>query len=142
MPEVSTRKSRFAGPSCKSILYCNPEQPPPTTDTRNTPVARHCFCSNVDTRLAELGVTLIKRSSLTRKLGCEVGVMTGFAITRRINCLFCVASSEERVFRWWQGILRVLLRRLFFGASASLAAQQRSPTMVGRAELPLRSILN
>src|SRR5262249_6829859 len=34
-PPVSTRISRLAGPSCKPILYCRPEHPPPTTATRN-----------------------------------------------------------------------------------------------------------
>src|SRR5205807_8344691 len=39
----STMMSRLAGPSTRSILYCNPEQPPPITATRSAPVARPCF---------------------------------------------------------------------------------------------------
>src|SRR5688572_27583051 len=66
MPEDSTRISRLAGASCKSILYCNPEHPPPITATRNTPLGRPCFVSSVLTRCAALGDTLIKRSSPTR----------------------------------------------------------------------------
>src|SRR5438477_10269272 len=36
--DVSTRMSRLAGPSTKSILYCNPEHPPPITATRKAPL--------------------------------------------------------------------------------------------------------
>src|SRR5205807_4665924 len=32
-----TMMSRFAGPSTRSILYCNPEQPPPMTATLKAP---------------------------------------------------------------------------------------------------------
>src|SRR6267143_4727641 len=35
--DESTRMSRGAGPSTKSILYLSPEQPPPMTATRNAP---------------------------------------------------------------------------------------------------------
>ncbi len=66
---ASTRMSRFAGPSCKSILYCRPEQPPPTTATRKTPFGRPCFVSSVETFCAALGVSLTSRSSPTRKFG-------------------------------------------------------------------------
>ena len=59
MPAVSTRMSRLAGASCKSILYCSPEQPPPTTATRSTPWARPCLVSSELTLCAALGVTLI-----------------------------------------------------------------------------------
>src|SRR5438067_10739797 len=37
--EDSTMMSRLAGPSTRSILYCNPEQPPPITATRSAPCA-------------------------------------------------------------------------------------------------------
>src|SRR5262245_42648752 len=62
-------KSRFAGPSCKSILYCNPEQPPPTTATRSTPFGRPCLASSEPTFFAAVGVTRISRSSPWRKVG-------------------------------------------------------------------------
>src|SRR5688500_15117455 len=58
MPADSTRISRFAGASCKSILYCKPEQPPPITATRSTPLGRPCFDSSVLTRFAALDDTL------------------------------------------------------------------------------------
>src|SRR5579863_7536250 len=90
MPPDSTRKSRFAGPSCKSILYCNPEHPPPTTATRKTPWARPCFVSSEPTFRAALGVTLINRSSPTRKLG---GVMVLFGVVAIIICFFLVTLS-------------------------------------------------
>ena len=61
--------SRLAGWSCKSILYCNPEQPPPTTATRKTPPGRPCFCRSELTFCAAVEVTLINRSSPTRKFG-------------------------------------------------------------------------
>src|ERR1700760_695235 len=35
-----TRKSRLAGPSTRSILYCRPEQPPPITARRRAPFGR------------------------------------------------------------------------------------------------------
>src|SRR6266540_982807 len=65
--------SRFAGPSCKSILYCNPEQPPPTTATRNTPWGRPCLVNNELTFSAALCVTRISRSSPTRKFDGVLG---------------------------------------------------------------------
>src|SRR5687767_14733379 len=69
MPLLSTRMSRFAGASCRSILYCSPEQPPPITATRNTPCGRPCFVSKELTFLAALGVTFTRRSSPTRNAG-------------------------------------------------------------------------
>src|ERR1700687_1869485 len=69
MPFELTRISRLAGPSCKSILYCSSEQPPPTTATRRTPCSLPCFCRRELTVCAAVGVTLIKRSSPTRKGG-------------------------------------------------------------------------
>src|SRR5688572_19832284 len=69
MPLLSTRISRFAGASCRSILYCRPEQPPPMTATRNTPCGRPCFVSKELTFLAALGVTFTRRSSPTRNAG-------------------------------------------------------------------------
>src|SRR5947199_3033936 len=35
--EVGTRMSRSFGPSTRSMAYCNPEQPPPTTARRKAP---------------------------------------------------------------------------------------------------------
>src|SRR5688572_2267660 len=69
MPLLSTRISRLAGASWRSILYWSPEQPPPTTATRSTPFGRPCFVSNELTFLAALGVTLTSRSSPTRNAG-------------------------------------------------------------------------
>src|SRR6185369_10895807 len=79
MPPVSTRMSRFAGASCKSILYCSPEQPPPTTATRSTPCGRFCRCKSELTFCAALGLTLISRSSPTRKLGVVVVLLAAEA---------------------------------------------------------------
>src|SRR5436190_6132513 len=81
MPALSTRISRLAGPSCRSILYCNPEQPPPTTATRRTPCARPCLANKELTLRAALAVTLIRRSSPVRTLrgpdalGIEAAIM-------------------------------------------------------------------
>src|SRR5476649_2061407 len=72
--------SRLAGPSCRSILYCKPEQPPPTTATRNTPFARPCLVSRVETLLAALAVSLTRRSSPVRKFGADVGLLARLAI--------------------------------------------------------------
>src|SRR6185436_16111564 len=80
MPPDSTRMSRFAGASCKSILYCKPEQPPPTTATRKTPAGRPCLLSRVETLLAALGVSLTSRSSPVRKVGAFVGLLARLAI--------------------------------------------------------------
>src|SRR5438874_430044 len=75
--------SRLAGPSCKSILYCSPEQPPPTTATRSTPLGRPCLASRELTLFAALGLSLIRRSSPVRKAGAAVGLVTVFAIIGR-----------------------------------------------------------
>src|SRR5476651_1929773 len=72
--------SRFAGASCKSILYCSPEQPPPTTATRSTPFGRPCFVNSVETFSAAFGVSLTSRSSPVRKFGADVGLMARLAI--------------------------------------------------------------
>src|SRR5438874_206682 len=82
--------SRFAGPSCKSILYCNPEQPPPTTATRNTPLGRPCLVSNVPTFFAALSVSLIKRSSPVRKVGVAAGLAAMLLI------IFCQLPTYGR----------------------------------------------
>src|SRR6185295_15019203 len=97
MPPVSTRISRLAGPSCKSILYCSPEQPPPTTATRKTPWARPCLVRRELTFFAALDVTLIRRSSPTRKLGEVVGWLAGAAIIVLVlrNYLLCHATSTS-----------------------------------------------
>src|SRR6202011_1032139 len=58
----STRMSRLAGPSIRSILYCNPEQPPPMTATLSAPCGRPCRCSNCESFTAALPVTFTKRS--------------------------------------------------------------------------------
>ena len=58
----STRMSRLAGPSTRSILYCNPEQPPPITATLSAPCGRPCRCSNCESFAAALPVTFTKRS--------------------------------------------------------------------------------
>src|ERR1035438_9166981 len=76
--------SRLAGPSCKSILYCSPEQPPPTTATRSTPPGRPCLVSSVETLLAALAVSLTSRSSPVRKFGADVGLLARLAII--FNC--------------------------------------------------------
>src|SRR5471032_1380425 len=58
----STRMSRLAGPSTRSILYCNPEQPPPITATRSAPCARPCFSRSELSLREAFSVTLISRS--------------------------------------------------------------------------------
>src|SRR5882724_12830784 len=72
--------SRLAGPSWRSILYCNPEQPPPTTATRSTPAGRPCLVSRVVTLVAAFGVNLSSRSSPVRKAGAAAGLLEAFAI--------------------------------------------------------------
>src|SRR4051812_7661820 len=57
-----TMMSRFAGPSTRSILYCNPEHPPPITATRNAPVARPCFSRSEFSFRDAFSVTLMRRS--------------------------------------------------------------------------------
>src|SRR5436853_462178 len=93
MPPVSTRISRFAGPSCKSILYCRPEQPPPTTATRSTPVERPCFASSELTFLAALGVTRMSRSSPVRKVGGAAGGLAVVAIMTQHTIVASPATS-------------------------------------------------
>jgi hypothetical protein len=51
-----------------------PEQPPPTTATRKTPLGRPCFCRRELTFWAAAGQTLISRSSPTRKLAGEAAL--------------------------------------------------------------------
>src|SRR5258706_12202966 len=72
--------SLFAGASWRSILYCKPEQPPPTTATRSTPPGRPCRCSSDATLTAALVVNLISLSSPTRKAGVCAGLVPVFAI--------------------------------------------------------------
>src|SRR5437868_6072465 len=84
MPALSTRMSRLAGPSWRSILYWRPLQPPPTTATRSTPSGRFWRWRSVLTLRAALGVTLTKRSSPTRKFGAVEGAVGGLAIMRAI----------------------------------------------------------
>src|SRR6266545_2383150 len=87
--------SRFAGPSCKSILYCNPEQPPPTTATRNTPWGRPCLVNNELTFSAALCVTRISRSSPTRKFDGVFGVCVVPAImTQEANVIAPTRQSR------------------------------------------------
>src|ERR1039458_956830 len=75
--ELSTMMSRLAGPSTRSILYCNPEHPPPITATRNAPFARPCFSSSESNLRDAFSVTLIKRSLPILKLtGGDSVVMT------------------------------------------------------------------
>src|SRR5437660_1411785 len=76
--------SRLAGASCKSILYCRPEQPPPTTATRRTPLGRPCLARRVVTFRAALEVSLTNRSSPVRKAGGPGALAILFAI---IECL-------------------------------------------------------
>src|SRR6266550_1088300 len=93
--------SRLAGPSWRSILYCRPEQPPPTTATRSTPVGRPCLVSKVVTLVAALDVNLISRSSPVRKAGAATGLVAAFAIIEgniRVfgrGLKFKVAGSEN-----------------------------------------------
>src|SRR5438445_4331968 len=60
--DVWTRMSRLAGPSTRSILYCNPEQPPPITATRNAPLGLPCFSKSEVNLSDALSVTLMRRS--------------------------------------------------------------------------------
>src|SRR3954462_2413924 len=60
--EDSTMMSRLAGPSTRSILYCNPEHPPPITATRNAPVARPCFSRSEFNFRDAFSVPLMRRS--------------------------------------------------------------------------------
>src|SRR5271156_6391598 len=94
--------SRFAGASCKSILYCRPEQPPPMTATRNTPFGRPCFVSNVETFCAALEVNLTSRSSPTRKFGCAELDLAMLAIIRQQQ-LNGLSSKRQRIERQGSG---------------------------------------
>src|SRR5258708_34930558 len=88
--------SRFAGLSCKSILYCSPEQPPPMTATRSTPVGRPCFVSSDETFFAALSVSFIKRSSPTRKFGVVVVLFVAAAAIMIERLLHSIVSPSER----------------------------------------------
>src|SRR5439155_8194948 len=72
--------SLFAGASCRSILYCRPEQPPPTTATRSTPFGRPCLASSELTFCAALAVNLTRRSSPVRTVAVLAGLLTKLAI--------------------------------------------------------------
>src|SRR5580658_2605170 len=96
MPPLSTRMSRLAGPSCKSILYCRPEQPPPRTATRSTPLVRPCLLSRVATFLAALAVSLTSRSSPTRKLGAAVGLVAMLAIIFDLHQVSRLGCQRQR----------------------------------------------
>src|SRR5437588_3746067 len=90
--------SRLAGASCKSILYCRPEQPPPTTATRSTPLGRPCLVSKVLTLVAAPAVSLIRRSSPVRKPGLAVGLAVVLAITG-----VTLTSGGRESMRGWEG---------------------------------------
>src|ERR1019366_238940 len=92
--------SRLAGPSCKSILYCKPEQPPPTTATRSTPVGRPCLVSSVETLLAALAVSLTRRSSPVRKFGADVGLVARLAIIFNLQQDSRLCRQGQRVTNW------------------------------------------
>src|SRR5258706_13568585 len=87
--------SLFAGASWRSILYCKPEQPPPTTATRSTPPGRPCRCSSDATLTAALVVNLISRSSPTRKAGVCAGLVPVFAIIARATYRDSEAASTH-----------------------------------------------
>src|SRR2546428_563735 len=73
--EVGTRMSRSFGPSTKSIAYCKPEQPPPTTARRNAPFGFPFFSSNDASLFAALSVTRIRRSLPIFQLVGDVSVL-------------------------------------------------------------------
>src|SRR5205807_8882270 len=98
--------SRLAGPSCRSILYCRPEQPPPTTATRSTPVGRPCFANSELTFCAALVVNLTRRSSPVRKVGAPLGLFKVLAIITE-GTTYSAAHRES--MRGLQQPLRLLL---------------------------------
>jgi cytidyltransferase-like protein len=55
-PLLGTMMSRSRGPSTRSILYCNPEQPPPTTAMRSAPSGLPCL-SRMPRKCAAAGVS-------------------------------------------------------------------------------------
>ena len=60
---IDPKSALFAGPSTRSILYCSPEQPPPTTATRSAPFSsRPCLRNNPSSRSDAAGSTLIRVS--------------------------------------------------------------------------------
>src|SRR4030095_1367054 len=60
--EIGTRISRSFGPSTRSMTYCRPEHPPPTTARRSAP-SGFPFCSSSDSSLrAAFSVIRIRRS--------------------------------------------------------------------------------
>ncbi len=61
-PALSTIISRATGPSTRSILYCNPEHPPPITATRRAPPGRPCRLKSVFSFTDAASVTLISFS--------------------------------------------------------------------------------
>src|SRR5262249_11903831 len=87
--------SRLAGPSCRSILYCSPEQPPPPAATRSTPLGRPCRVNKPLTLPAAVGVNRIRRSSPTRKVGAATAVLLTLAIIRNYNHLSRKASGQQ-----------------------------------------------
>src|SRR5262249_36054713 len=84
----STRMSRLAGPSTRSILYCNPEQPPPMTATRSAPCGRPCRCNNCESFAAALPVTFTRRSFPILYFISLTGVTREYGI--------CVAQKQTR----------------------------------------------
>jgi hypothetical protein len=50
------------GPSTKSMKYCRPEHPPPTTPRRNAPFGLRFYSSSDASLRAAFSVTLIRRS--------------------------------------------------------------------------------
>src|SRR5438046_811291 len=60
--EVGTMMSRSFGPSTKSMVYCSPEQPPPTTANRSAPSGLPFSSSNEASFCAAFSVTRIRRS--------------------------------------------------------------------------------
>src|SRR3954467_14960647 len=108
MPPVSTRKSRLAGASCKSILYCNPEQPPPTTATRSTPLGRPCLVSNEPTFDTAPAVSLIRRSSPVRNTGEPTDLIAELAIIERSKATEKTANFklQSNAQKWIVKMLR------------------------------------
>src|SRR5277367_916980 len=115
--------SRLAGPSCKSILYCKPEQPPPTTATRNTPFARPCFVSNVETFCAALAVSLTRRSSPVRKFGAAAGLLARLAIIFDSHQCSCLHRQGQRMLQ--HPCLSASIRGLFFARETDFVERQR-----------------
>src|SRR5437660_242000 len=92
------------------------------TATRRTPLGRPCFASREPTFLAALAVSLISRSSPTRKVGAAAGLLAAFAIMiqrlislRAVSPCVNAASAGHQDAAHVIGVSSNLLKRVASG---------------------------